>query len=353
MTVLTIEECAKELKVSADEVLSLIDNHELDAKVIGSKYRIPEWSFHKYLGVLPSADGRVQALGEHVTLSDWADRWLLIYKKSTVTENTYNGTYRHYVEAHIKPFFGDVLLGSIKPLDIQQFYTFKNKLSVSALSKIAICLNGIFDTAIDNDLCLKNPAKAVSFKSLYQPTAKRVYTHEQEERVYHLSIDQLPGITLCLETGMRPGEYTGLRWDDISNDVLHVSRSIAFSKENKYIIRPPKWDSYRDIPLTPRAKEALARMKNDDIYVYPYAADTPYTTRAWDKTVERFFKKMDDSTVPHLTPHEFRHTFGTKLRRNGVDIYTIQKLMGHKSIKVTTETYVHNEIDVLIKAMGL
>ena len=56
--------------------------------------------------------------------------------------------------------------------------------------------------------------------------------------------------------------------------------------------------------------------------------------------------------VPELTAHELRHTYGTMLRRRGVDIYTIQKLLGHKDIKVTTETYVHNEIETLKKALG-
>lgn len=39
--------------------------------------------------------------------------------------------------------------------------------------------------------------------------------------------------------------------------------------------------------------------------------------------------------IPILTPHELRHTYGTLLRENGVDIYTIQKVMGHSDISVT------------------
>ena len=57
--------------------------------------------------------------------------------------------------------------------------------------------------------------------------------------------------------------------------------------------------------------------------------------------------------MERLTFHELRHTFGTDLRRRGVDIYTIQKVMGHKSIDVTTETYVHNEVGALKKGMKL
>ncbi|BCI60591.1 hypothetical protein C12CBH8_12300 [Solibaculum mannosilyticum] len=52
-----------------------------------------------------------------------------------------------------------------------------------------------------------------------------------------------------------------------------------------------------------------------------------------------------------LTAHELRHTYGTRLRRAGVDIYTIQKIMGHKDVKMTSEIYVYNEIDTLREAL--
>lgn len=59
----------------------------------------------------------------------------------------------------------------------------------------------------------------------------------------------------------------------------------------------------------------------------------------------------DYPEIPMLTAHELRHTYGTRLRRAGVDIYTIQKIMGHKDIKMTSEIYVHNEIDTLREAL--
>lgn len=57
--------------------------------------------------------------------------------------------------------------------------------------------------------------------------------------------------------------------------------------------------------------------------------------------------------IPILTPHELRHTYGTLLRENGVDIYTIQKVMGHSDISVTADIYVHNDINVFRKQMKL
>lgn len=61
----------------------------------------------------------------------------------------------------------------------------------------------------------------------------------------------------------------------------------------------------------------------------------------------------ENPEIPVLSAHELRHSYGTRLRRKGVDIYTIQKVMGHKDINITAQTYVHSEIDTLKKALGL
>jgi len=63
-------------------------------------------------------------------------------------------------------------------------------------------------------------------------------------------------------------------------------------------------------------------------------------------------KSIAPLNVPSLTAHELRHTLGTALRWRGIDIYTIQKIMGHKDIKMTSEIYVRNEIEVLKKSLG-
>jgi integrase len=61
------------------------------------------------------------------------------------------------------------------------------------------------------------------------------------------------------------------------------------------------------------------------------------------------FHKIYPEIQP-LTAHELRHTRGTELRRNGADIYTIQKLMGHKDINVTANIYVHDDVETTRKA---
>ena len=102
--------------------------------------------------------------------------------------------------------------------------------------------------------------------------------------------------------------------------------------------------------MSPVAKTILENQKNNDNeYVFPSETNCVQSPNSFSQKIKRFMALMvlEYPKVEQLTTHELRHTYGTMLRRKGVDIYTIQKLLGHKDIKITTEIYVHNEIEVL------
>lgn len=50
--------------------------------------------------------------------------------------------------------------------------------------------------------------------------------------------------------------------------------------------------------------------------------------------LDMFDRRVKKSMVPHTTPHDFRRAFALGMLRNGVDIYTLQKLMGHADLQV-------------------
>ena len=74
----------------------------------------------------------------------------------------------------------------------------------------------------------------------------------------------------------------------------------------------------------------------------------------YDKYYTKFMNELvEKAGLPRLTPHELRHTYGTIKREEGVDIYTIQRVMGHSDISTTASIYVHNDIEVLRKQLKL
>lgn len=73
----------------------------------------------------------------------------------------------------------------------------------------------------------------------------------------------------------------------------------------------------------------------------------------WSRRLKTEMDRMAQrhKDMPCLTAHELRHTHGTYLRRHGVDIYSIAKILGHKDVEVTARIYVHNELNELRKAL--
>ena len=57
--------------------------------------------------------------------------------------------------------------------------------------------------------------------------------------------------------------------------------------------------------------------------------------------------------VPFLTPHELRHTRATLWKDEGVDLFSIAKLMEHADLDMLAKRYAHNNVDTLRKALKL
>ena len=286
----------------------------------------------------------------------WAAQWLVIYKKPKVSANTYRLTYQNTVEKHLVPYFGDALLTDIRPADIERFYGTKSGVSQSMLDKMSLCLNGIFESALENDLCRKNPARNIHPVSREAKRLKHVLTNQQIAALeeYAEQNGRLD-VVLLLETGMRRGELLGLRREDIDwkNQSYTVARSVADRHGGGVELRPPKWGSTRTNPLSEKAYEILRRAARETGSVFPSPNGGAQSPNTWSQGLARFMDRThrEHPDIPVVTAHELRHTYGTALRRRGVDIYTIQKVMGHRDITVTTEIYVHNELEALRRAI--
>ena len=295
------------------------------------------------------------------TFSTWAFKWLETYKKGTINEHSYLFTYKSNVEKYLVPYFGKAHLTDIKQVDIQNYFNqVKSEsgepLAKTTLDKQRMILKSIFDAAIDNDLCYKNPVKNIKFQRVSDKAEKKVWTKEQaqaaEEYCKHcMRLD----IVIYLNTGIRRSELLGLKWSDIDfeNNIMHIQRAIVPTKGKIVIDKPKSKTSDRYIPFSEEFAKYLKKFQSGNEYVLGvngYMSPSSYAS----KYFPNFMKELSEMTgVPELSPHELRHTYGTLKREEGVDIYTIQRVMGHSDISVTASIYVHNDLDVLRRQLKI
>lgn len=281
------------------------------------------------------------------TFESWAIKWLTVYKQPNVSENTYISSYRNPVERYLLPYFGRARLTEIRPIDVQNFFAQHQDLSMSYLKKLRMCLSAIYEAAIDNGVYCRNPVRHEKLVSKTNKNEKQVYTDAQIRAVKDLARHECPQVFFLLETGLRRGELCGLMWQDVDLDsgTLHIRRAVRVT-HGVVSIAEPKHGSQRVLPISPDLSELLHSLTRDTMYVFPNAAGKPRDPNGLALTIKRFMAGLPED-IPRLTAHELRHTYGTMLRRHGVDIHTIQKLLGHKDIEITANTYVHAEIDAM------
>ena len=320
-----------------------------DAKAKAEQYKISQ-AVYEATGAVPAP--------AVMTFEKWANKWLDTYKKGVVKDHTYNFTYKSNIDKYLVPYFGKAHLMDIQQIDIQKYFnTIRSEsgepLAKSTLDKHKLILKSMFDAAIDNDLCYKNPVKNIKFQHVSDSAIKKVWTKEQAEaaekyahRCWRLDI------VIYLHTGLRRSELLGLKWSDIDFDenTLHVQRAVVQTKGKIVIDKPKSATSDRIIPFSAEFGKYLKKFESDNEYVL--GTDGVLSPAVYAKDFSEFMKKLSKSVnVPVLTPHELRHTYGTLKREAGVDIYTIQKVMGHADISITADIYVHNDIDVLKKQL--
>jgi len=168
---------------------------------------------------------------------------------------------------------------------------------------------------------------------------------------------------IMLSLGLREGECAGLKREDIDLEKmeLHVRRSLQWSKlpgeeQGRWIERPPKQKSYRDLPITDTIRanvvRHLARRKReasttkgwrDSGYLFTSVTGAPLHPR---NILSAFHALCDAAAIPRIRVHDCRHSCATLLHAQGADGFTIQQVLGHSQIS-TTRRYTHVKPEVI------
>ena len=160
----------------------------------------------------------------------------------------------------------------------------------------------------------------------------------QEERHHHAApslkkavfTDHVkPIVILALNTGMRRGEIFNLRLQNVDLKQRQVTVQGGTSKSGQS----------RVIPLNDEATHALSswiKEQNPSDQVFP----SPKTGKRLDNITTAWRNLMKDAGIQNFRFHDTRHDFASKLVMKSVDLYSVQRLLGHASIEMT-QRYAH------------
>lgn len=281
--------------------------------------------------------------------SDLADEWLE-YKSISIKQSTYF-KYSYCIDRYLKANLEDVTLKNIEHFDFNEVTRkLSEELSAKTIREILNILKGIlkytetkYGVHVNLELITSPKVKIEDLKILTKREKNRLekYCLKQEDLRH-------TGILVCLYTGLRIGEMCALRWEniDLERRVIRVEQTlqrIYANGKTKIIIDAPKTEnSIRSIPISNKLYEILKPLKGK------HKKEDFFLTGSSEKFIEPrnyqyLFKLcLKNSKVKDYKFHILRHTFATNCIEVGMDIKSLSEILGHSSVDITLNRYVHS-----------
>lgn len=311
-----------------------------------------------------------ESVRKRMAVGQWYKEWFEVYKAPVIRPNT-KRHYEHIFKSHILPELGNMYVDEVRQIHVKNLINLLDKKGYQweTQNKVRILLLDMFNIAIENDYALKNPAKGVRLAK-NKPNDRVVLTLEQQEDFFECSAGTFYNnlFVTMVNTGLRPGEICALGESDLDfeNHTIFVSKTLLYQKldgdEGKeFHIGPPKTDSsIRKIPMNNVAENALqAQMRIKKILSEKYKKtgefskllfvtkfNTPICAQILNEAIRRIVEEInlqrdDTEAFPIFSAHTFRHTFATRCIESGIMPKTVQKYLGHATLQMTMDLYVH------------
>jgi integrase len=231
--------------------------------------------------------------------------------------------------AKLSGWLGDRPAESVSPQEIERWLSAKSTLKPATLNRYRALLSLAYRLGMQNGKVKLNPARLVRQRKENNGRIRFLSTEEEQglrKVMLEKCLKGLPQLDLALHTGLRLGEQYGLTWDCINFERRMLT--IPLSKNGEL----------RHVPLNDEALAALRaarKCSNDQPHVFLNRyGQRLVSPREW------FDPAVKAAGLKDFTWHCLRHTFASRLVMAGVDLRTVQELMGHKTIQMTVR-YAH------------
>ena len=331
-----------------------------------------------------SNNAELTALND-MTVDEFFEFWMnhLIPDLRSNTKRNYRDRYIR----NIQPVIGRLKVGDVYPfhckkilLDMEDIY------STSTIIQTYNTMRALFKTSYKNGIIDKYPLNDIKCPTAHKHVSNiKVLTIEEQDKFLEAAkmsrnYDQY---VFLLQTGLLTGELIGLTWDsvDLKSKIITIDKSLEYRYDRgTWEAGPPKTTAgYRTIPLTSKAYDILTRLydarKNryeapeldtqlefkdrltDEIrylnmkdLVFINRKGMPTKSNSYDTDL---YKVCDIANIKHISMYVLRHSFATRAVERGIQPKILQLLLGHASLQVTIETYIHIDVTENIKIQAI
>lgn len=285
----------------------------------------------------------------------WIDRKKLILKDSSIHR------YKMAYDKHIRDTLGKMRIKDIKRGDILNVRKdIAESVSFYTANWFLDIIKGIFAEAMRDGILKVNPANnIVPLKVDHRKASKtthRALTIDEQKRFLEGAKNSVYRnlYSLALASGMRTGELLALSWSDISDEYIHVRRTVGIGMDGNPVLHdtPKTEKSDRMIPVTKTIGRILEdqrllcsgiRIKAYPDLVFHTMKGTLGSTAYVGLNIKSILRRMDEqgNHIDAFTPHALRDTFATRYIEQGGSMHTLRDILGHTSLSMTMDLYAH------------
>lgn len=308
-----------------------------------------------------------------ITVRELIDRYLSLKKVRITTDQKY----RYLINMLDKIQILDIPIKDIKTsLAKQYMITLSNMgYSYGTVQNAKTLLKPAFQMAVEDDYIVKNPFLFTLSNIIENDSKKRFSMSEEEENHYIEFISNhgwfrhiYDDVVILLNTGMRVSELYGLTFNDVDLKKRRINVNKQLHRiEGKYVVLPPKSKAgNRILAMNDATRKAFMNKRTEVRPKVEYVIDGytgfvfinhlgfPKTRRNLEGSMREVRKKHIElglGELPQITPHVLRHTFCSRMVEKGMNVKTLQLVMGHSDISTTLDVYTHKKPDDVAKEM--
>ena len=311
-----------------------------------------------------------------ITVTELVTRYIKHKRSMRVTTKT---GYRFVQRVLEKYDFGKKIIRNVKVADAMDWVTelYDDGYAWNTIASIRGVVKPAFQMAFQEEIIRRNP---FDFRLDFLPnnTQKRIALTKQQQIQFLEFVAQdmhyrkyLDEIVVLLGTGVRISELCGLTMGDLDfeNRRIKVDHQLVWDRNCKRYVEKTKTEAgCRFIPMSDDVMRSFCNLMANrpkpkkEVMVDGYTGfllldqnHNPKVALHLEHVVKRIWEKYNATHViplPKITPHVFRHTFCTNMASAGMDLKSLQYLMGHSDAAVTLNVYTHAQYDHAKESMA-